>query len=274
MLLTRTSRLRNEEWLARRKLSSACYGVLAGMTCVGMPCDVEERPQATIGRLTSASSCGGAHGDLCKLPRSIPRATVILNWWARWCCLTWLMDILWTIFDELPAPHVWPAAMFADESIQVVQLVADVGMAPDMRSNSKRTVLESCGGGSSQQDATLSSSPGDDISESIRHYRREVPNGTRDALMGNMAAPSARKSSKLGPRNRGRPGVGEHERQPHLALGVAHRPARKWKVPALGIPVPVNNDLESGKELGMGSGARRDPAAVGERCPSASPRRR
>ena len=67
------------------------------MTCIGMPCDVEERPRATTARFTSASSCGGADGDAYKLPSSMPHAKVTLKWWARWCCLSWLMDMLWKI---------------------------------------------------------------------------------------------------------------------------------------------------------------------------------
>ena len=78
-------------------------------------------------------------------------------------------------FGELLAPDVWPAAMFADESIKVVQLVVEVGMAPDSESKPKRAVAKSCGGSSYESDTNLSSlastssssSPGDDISEPV-----------------------------------------------------------------------------------------------------------
>ena len=82
-------------------------------------------------------------------------------------------------FGELPALDVRPAAMFADESIKVVQFVADVGMAPDSGSKCKQAVVESCGGGSSESDTTSSSSastsslssPCNDISQPVNQAR-------------------------------------------------------------------------------------------------------
>ena len=190
-------------------------------------------------------------------------------------------------FGELLAPDVWPAAMFADESIKVVQLVADLGMAPDSGSKSKRAVVESCGGGSSELDTTLSSSastsslspPGDDISELVNQARSKGGSerdpvrsagqvGKKSFTLGRP--PPARKSGKPGLRKWGRAGVGEPAATIPPLARAACRPATKWKVPALGVPVPVNSYLESGKALGIGSGARW-ACHCWEQCSSAFP---
>ena len=72
-------------------------------------------------------------------------------------------DIMESPLDLLVL-DVWPAAMFADKSIKVVNLVVKVGMAPDSGSPSKKAVRES-----RESDTTSSSSS---FSSSFASYGR------------------------------------------------------------------------------------------------------
>ena len=94
MMMWASSLLTEGRWVWK-KFSKGYSVDPVGMTCIGMPYDVGQWQHATTASLMSASSCGGAGGDVCKLPKSMPYATVTLGSWAPLCSLIWVMGILW-----------------------------------------------------------------------------------------------------------------------------------------------------------------------------------